>query len=419
MPQQGTFFLTTPLGLICLSLFALLCCVYTVRHYLNRSLESSIPLLPPSQSGAQLPALPNALIQPAEIAYLIRGGDVTHTLIVLAVDLVQRASKTQQDVTFSDGLSEYEKNMFKIVSRTLKEWAIDKAHSTVLGGAKNPIQIVKRLAFLYNFIRNSLAGLIAELLADPRRIKRYFSPQGLLRIIADFTAAGYKQAFHEELRKDLLRRGLLVPERVREKLGQYYFLTAALALIGSGAVALMLVGPNSGVAIVTWITTLLCAFYARTILSLRQFIPMYDEIAIVAEQIARKSIRLAGIRLLLRSVNGLMWCALVLGMALLSGIGLLIVKFALAGSFPFTAYVFIVFMISHFAIADLVFNGFKLLTEECPTPAARAELEKVRKELEHTSPLDAFRSTLSTDSYDPTLSRLLAVYGVELLLILA
>jgi hypothetical protein len=351
-------------------------------------------------------------LRPAEIAYLVRGGDLTHTLIVVVVDLIQRSLKSQ-DSSFTDGLADYEKNMWKFVSRSVKDWAKDK----ILAGAQNPVAITRRMFFLFHFIRTSLRGLLAETVADPKRLKKYFSPGGVLRIIADFTSSGYRQAFQDELRRSLLRRGLLVPEKTREQIGRYFFVIGVVGIISTLVVSFLFL-PTSGVAFVAWISTLIAGFLGRSLLALRHLIPFYEELAVVAEQIRRKSFRLGIVKMVLRSVNAVSWLALVLGVSISIATGFGIIKLIYPAADISIFYAIIALATAHFAIADFIFNGVKLNIQECPTAIAEKQLEEMRQELEHVSPLDTFTTLLSSPDYDPKFSKILALYGVETLLIL-
>lgn len=355
-------------------------------------------------------------LKPAEIAFLLRGGDINHTIIVLAVDLIQRSIKANT-TTFSETLSDYEKSMWRIVTRSVKDWATQKVQQTVASGAKNPIATVRRIVLLYNFIRNSLRGLIADTIADPRQLKKYFSPNGVIRIFIDFTSQGYKQTFQEELRKSLLRRGLLVPEVVREHVGRRFFAIGVLGLIATFITAFCFI-PNGTAAFVTWFAALAAAFAARTLLAVRHLVPFFDELAVVVGQIRRKSFRLNIVKILLRSVNALSWTALLLSLGITLSLGFLFIRACLPGA-GWTEFGALAAMtVANFAIADFIFNGMKLNIEECPTRTAEQQLEQMREELEHVSPLETFRAMLASPNYDPTFSKILALYGIETLLFL-
>ncbi|GEM_PF-533315 len=355
-------------------------------------------------------------LRPAEIAYLVRGGDINHTLIVATVDLIQRSVKSK-DISFTEGLADYERNMWKIVSRSVKDWAIQVGKDKVMAGAKSPVAAARRLLFLYNFIRTSLRGMISDTVADPRKLKKYFSPGGILRIVADFTSSGYKQTFQVELRRSLLRRGLLVPEKTRHQIGRYFFVIGVVGVIFTLVTSLLFL-PTSWVAIVAWTSTLVAGFLGRTLLALRHLIPFYEELAVVAEQIRRKSFRLTIIKILLRSVNAVSWIALFLGIAVSLATGYGIIKAIYPAADITDFYAMLALATANFAIADFAFNGVRLNIEECPTKLAEQQLEDMRQELEHVSPLDTFTTMLSSPDYDPKFSKILALYGVETLLIL-
>lgn len=428
----------TPTTALCLSLFGMLIGLVAARHVLTRALSSGEAQLSESDSFfEQLPATlsstaggitttvatpttiaptTSSRLSPAEIAYLVRGGDITHTLIVAVVDLIQRSVKSQSS-SFQEGLADYEKNMFKIVKKSVTDWAIQVGKDKVMGGAQTPRAIARRLFFLYGFVRNSLRGLIADTIADPRRLKKYFSPAGVVRIIADFTSQGYKQAFQEELRRSLLRRGFLVPEKTRQQIGKYFFGIGIVGIIFTLTTSFLFL-PNMGVAVVAWISTLVAGLLGRTLLALRHLIPFYEELAVVAEQIRRKSFRLSLVKLILRSVNAISWLALFLAVTISLGTGFGIIKLTNPAAGMNDFFAIVVLASAHFAIADFVFNGVRLNIEECPTKLAEAQLEDMRQELEHVSPLDSFTTVLASPDYDPKFSKILALYGVETLLIL-
>lgn len=395
----------SPLVYFCLSLGGLLALLLFSRARLRRMCST-----PRIEQGAE------KTLAPCEIAYLLRGGDVTHTLVVMAVDLLQRKLKNTTD----DGstLAPYEQNMWEIVTRSVKEWAMQKTQETVLAGAKTPMQISRRVFFLYNFMRRSLKTVIGDTIQDPRRLKRYFAPSGLVRILADFTSAGYRQAFQNELRKDLLARGLLVSEETRLKVGKYFFLVAASGLVLSLIPFFLLASLPLAQSIISILSALTAAFLARLILSFRELLPLYQELAIVAEKAERSGWRFKLLKTVLNSVNIIFWLALIFSIFASIGIGFgfLLITGQTANIQSFM-YIFAL-TITYFVIFDFAFEGWKLHIEETPTPEAEKQLALLQKTFSNISPLESFRTVLSSDLYDPTFSQLLALYGIETLLVL-
>lgn len=397
--------LITPLVYFCLSLGGLLVLLLFSRHRLRRMCSS--PLI---ESKA------DNMLAPCEIAYLLRGGDVTHTMVVMAVDLLQRKLKNTTQEEFE--LAPYEQNMWEIVTRSVKEWAMQKTQETVLAGAKTPLQISRRVFFLYNFMRKTLKTVIGDTIQDPRRLKRYFAPSGLVRILADFTSAGYKQAFQTELRKDLLARGLLVSEETRLRVGKYFFLVAISGLVLSLIPLFLLASVPLAQAIISLLSALAAAFLARLILSFRELLPLYQELAIVAEKAERSGWRFKLLKTVLNSVNIIFWFALIVSILASIGIGFgLLLIAGQTANIQSLLYIFAM-TITYFVIFDFAFEGWKLHIEETPTPEAEKQLALLQKTFSHTSPLDSFRAVLSSDKYDPTFSQLLALYGIETLLVL-
>lgn len=391
---------------LCMSLGALLLLLFFARKTLRLSC---------SEKEHLAPVLNSKDMAPAEIAYLLRGGDVTHTLIVVAVDLLQRNLKSANQ----ELLAPYEKNMWEIVTRSAKEWAMQKTQETVMAGAKTPLQITRRVMFLYTFVRKSLKSVVSDTIADPRKLKRYFSPHGLLRILADFTSAGYKQAFQEEIRKDLLARGLLIPEAKRVKTGQIFFVVAIVALALTFAASIICTeGSNSRAGAVTFAIALSAGFLARLALSLREMLPLYEELGLVAEKVDRKSKRLQVLKFFLRSVNVLFWILLFFVLAIVLGIGFGMLHIFQLSTGWNSFFELVALTVTNFVIADFVFEGWKLQIEERPTPEAEKQLLEMQKSFSEKSPLESFKDVLASADYDPTFSRLLALYGVETLFVL-
>lgn len=397
--------LISPLAYFCVSLAGLLVLLLLIRFNLRQLCSSGRK----EQQG-------KSALAPCEIAYLLRGGDVTHTLVVLAVDLLQRKLKN----TLDDGstLAPYEQNMWGIVTRSVKEWAMQKTQETVLKGAKTPLQITRRVFFLYNFVRKSLKTVIGDTIQDPRKLKKYFAPSGLVRIIADFSSAGYKQAFQSELRKDLLARGLLVPEEIRLRTGNYFFIAAVVGLALSLIPVFLISSLTTTQAIISVLASLTAAFVARLILGFRELLPLYQELALVAEKAQRSGWRFKLLKIVLNSVNVIFWLALIVSILASLGIGFgLLLIIGQNATFQSLLYI-LSLTITYFVIFDFAFEGWKLHIEETPTIEAEKQLEQLQKTFAQSSPLEAFRLVLSSDQYDATFSQLLALYGIETLLVL-
>ncbi|MEZ4537264.1 MAG: hypothetical protein R3D26_20035 [Cyanobacteriota/Melainabacteria group bacterium] len=357
-------------------------------------------------------------LRPAEIAYLIRGGDTTHALIVLAADLMQRALKRGDDMSFLNQLTDYEKNMWTVTKKALSDWAQQKAKKTILGNARNPIQIAKRLSFLYRFITGSLSTMIRESINDPKRLRKYFSAQGLWRIIADFTSAGYRQAFENEIRETLLKRGLLVEAERRKKYASLLFTASILGFAGVFLVAAISF-KTWYLALVLGSGSLFAAALFRIVLIARQLLPFYEELAVVANQIERTSRRLSLIKFLLRFINTLNWLVAILLGGIISALVLTLAKLLYfeGGSDLILGYLGL--FTANFACVDLLFKALDLSFNDQPSKIALDEIKILKEDLKEIKPLNSFKEYLDSQVYNPKFSRLIAVYGIETLFILA
>lgn len=357
-------------------------------------------------------------LRPAEIAYLIRGGDTTHALIVLAADLMQRALKRGDDMSFLNRLTDYEKNMWTVTKKALTDWAQQKAKKTILGDARSPIQIAKRLSFLYRFITSSLSTMIKDSINDPKRLRKYFSAQGLWRIIADFTSAGYRQAFEKEIRETLLNRGLLI-ETARRK--RYASLLLTASILGFAGVFLVaaLAFKTWYLALVLGTGSLVAATIFRTVLIARQLLPFYEELAVVANQIERTSRRLNLVKFLLRSVDTLNWLVAILLGGIISVLVLTLAKLLYLEGGGDLVLGYLGLFVTNFACVDLLFKALDLSFNDQPSKIALQEIKLLKEDLKEIKPLNSFKEYLDSQVYNPKFSRLIAVYGIETLFILA
>lgn len=351
-------------------------------------------------------------LRPAELAYLIRGGDITHTIIVMIVDLLQRILKGNLY------LAPYEVNVSTVVKKAIKDWAEKKIDEVVPKDiTKDPIGQVKKLLFLYNWIRTSLKGLIAETVRDPRHLRKYFTVNGLLRLLAELSVSGYKESIRRDLRQNLLARGLIVPEDRRTKYGIMQRLLAATAGITALVVTWFVVG-NAYAAIFICLSSLVVAAATHIVLFAKQLIPLYLEIADLVSSVDRKSWRLTVLRSLLRLLTMGLWvftCGLV-GCSLL--VSFLILKVISPAAAMNDFLMILSLSLAQIACFEAYLSGWRLTVDEQPTRLALKEIDRARARLAPVSPLDSFKTVVASPDYDPQFSQLLAIYGIEMFVIL-
>jgi hypothetical protein len=354
------------------------------------------------------------LLAPVEFAYLMRRGDTNHALAVLAVDLIQRAVKSQ---TSSTGirLARYELRMWEFVKDSIKTWAQEKKDQLLLEGMKkDPVAYVRRMSGIYRFFRDNLATFVVQVTKDPRQLRKYFSFAGIFKLLADFSTAGYQQSFENELRNDLIARGLLVTEERKMQAAQACFILAACALV----VVLAVFSQTLGIGIC--LGAVLVTTIARAILFIKELIPYYADVLDLLGHIHRHSWRIS----LFKGVVGLVRVAF-------HTVSIL----TFAGGF-LGIYLFVHFFQSRLDVAqtylltltlcilirvclDLAIAGWQILLDEWPTSQGKLLAMQTRDRIKSASPLEEFIVVLQTGDYDQTFSEMVALYGIETLFFLA
>jgi hypothetical protein len=358
-------------------------------------------------------------LRPAEIAYLSSNGDISHTLLVLGADLVQRALKAKlSDDNRIPELAPYETRMWDLAKETIKDWALTKADKHLpMDIKKDPVEYVRRVSKIYNFVVHTARHFVVKVLQDPRQIRRYFKMSAIATLIADFSTAGYKAAFEEEFKNNLRSRGLIVPLMRKRNYAKNYTLLAVAGAALNAVVIFIFIQPwTFALGLVAMCLT--SAILLRFALLLLHSIPYYAEIAEVIGHLKRQSWRLQMLRILIRSITALTYGVLFIGFLALAGIALAILTFGFHHSHLVFLSIYILLTIAFMIPVQAFIDGWRLTIEERATAEGERQLNLVRHELAQSSPLDSFKEVLQTTEYVPTFSELLALYGIETLLIL-
>jgi hypothetical protein len=353
-------------------------------------------------------------LRPAELAYLLRSGDMGHTMTVMAIDLIQRAVKGKAEA--SGEIAAYEDKMWAIAKRSVKEWA----KKTVLLPSqmnRDPIGFAKRMSRFYVFVATTASKFLQNVISDPRQIRKYFSLAGVLRLVSDFSSAGYQQALEAELKADLTVRGLLVSDSRRIFFSRLYFIIAAFGIAVAYLSVQTLLG-NNFLAMATFFISLLGALVLRMSVTLREVIPLYTEVAEILGHLTRKSWRIAVLRTILHLLRFFMFAFLVLIFSTFVAINFIVASSFNAGSIQ-TLCCIIVLTLGLIPSIDFLVDAFVLTYEQKATSLAEAQIAKYKKRLSHLSPFNSFLQTMQSAAYDQEFSELLAIYGIEMLLVLA
>lgn len=359
---------------------------------------------------------PSRTLAPAELAYLLRDGDMPHTLVVMSVDLIQRQIKAG-DPDSTPALRSYEKQVWTSVKEFLKQFAQQKAgHLIPMDDLKNPVKWAVRFSALKKFIGENLRSFVADLIQDPRHIKKYFSLAGVARLALHFYTSSVRIAVQRELRQELLQEGFLVTEQRRK---QFALMIAALipAMVASVLlIAFALQFQPFALVPVAMVAGLINAIVVRLLIELPGFIPTFDEFAKVAAELHRGGLRLTVVRTILKAARVIIGIAIALASALL-----LLGDTALFG-FLFQTnpmFVLVAETVLGFSIVACALDYHSLTFRDHASEAGELQMQQRRAEISRLRPLDTYRHVLSDPAYDPTLSQLVAVYGIETLWLLS
>lgn len=354
-------------------------------------------------------------LRPVEFAYLMRNGDGSHALATLVVDLVQRCVKSNIGSTPLP-LADYEVAMWDVVKKSVTTWASEKKEALMIESfKKDPAAYVRRWSGIYAFLRKNIKPFVSGVTKDPRNLRRYFSFGGIFKLIADFSTAGYQQAFQRELKQSLLNRGLIVSPQRKE--------TASRIMLAIGVVGLLLAALFSAIVLHSFflfIFTGLIAFFTRGVLFLKSVIPFYSDILNLFTHIERGGVRLRVVQSIAVTLNNIFYG--IATFTFLLGIFFLHLYLQAGGQSVNTpaTYMCSIAMAGFLIVcAEILLTGMRIKTEEWQTDRGRKLADKIRKKIRSASPLDEFKNVLQNTEYDETFSDVVGLYGIETLLFLA
>ncbi len=353
------------------------------------------------------------LLAPVEFAYLMRRGDPNHAIAVLAVDLIQRAIKSQTS-NEKIVLASYELRMWDLVKNAVHNWAQEKKEQILLDGLKkDPIAYVRRMSGIYKFLRDNLATFVVQVSKDPRHLRKYFSFAGIFKLLADFSTAGYQQSFEVELKKDLIARGLLVAETRKLRAGQACFMIAASGFV----LALAAFSQPLGVGIS--MGAILATTISWAVLFIKELIPYYSDVLDLLSHIHRRSWRITLLQSIVRVIRIGFHSASLLTFA--GGFAAIYayVHFLRADmDQPATSVLILALCFSIRVCLDTAARGWQILLEQWPTNKGQRLAAQTRERIKSGSPLEEFVSVLQSGEYDQTFSEMVALYGIETLFFL-
>lgn len=364
-------------------------------------------------------------LRPVEIGYMLRGGDTNHALLVMGVDLLQRAAKLQLGAAIPEP-AEYEKKMWSLAKDAAKEWAMKKVETHLPADLKkNPAVFVKKIYDIYIFCTKSLKLVVKDIIDDPRQLKRYFSAGGVMRLLTDFISAGYQNAFNNALRVYLIENNFLVKEEKRVIAARNTSLVSFSIFAAVFLFSLAMVGTANGVpqmliagAIIAG-SAIVSSFFITAIFAVRELLPHITEFENLAKILNRDSWRLR----VLQTARKAMFVALGLlalgASSLLFTCGFLWLKFFGYQNAQALTFISVILAFPCLRAFLLLLRSWKLTRTEIATTYGEAELEKAKQRLVQLRPVAALKHVLKEEDYDPVFSELMALYGIEALILLA
>ncbi|MFN8656019.1 MAG: hypothetical protein U0105_06745 [Candidatus Obscuribacterales bacterium] len=369
-------------------------------------------------SPVSLPVVGNeGELRPAELAYLVRDGDMTHTMIVMALDLIQRAVKSQTATNVGENLAPYEMEIWQRVKSQVRGWAEKKVNEVNPLATVNPAEVLRRLNAIKVFFTTTVGRFLQDVVRDPKRIKGYFTLTGILRVVADLTRAGYGAVIEQDMRNALLSRGLIVEESQRTRGGTFSLVAAGVSFVLMIAACLLLQGLTEPAVYATFMAACGGAFFSavilRALLMVPQFVPFYEEISLVLSEASRSSWQVVALRTVFGLARLIAWSLFAVTILIILGIASLVFSFAMHAEVGGALLALFAASVWWMTFMQLLIDAHGLIMRENKTLRAERQVEKAKQEIKHATALGTLKDVFANPDYDPTFSNLVAVYGVE------
>gem|GEM_PF-1594144 len=364
-------------------------------------------------------------LAPTEVAYLAREGDSGFALLVLLFDVLHREMKDKitggDIITYDENQKTYEVALRKAAGGSIKEWSrrkIEKATEIFNYNTVNDrIKLVRRLPALYKLIRTGAEETIKETFRDPRNLKKFVSVPGLMRLTAEMGAAGYKLTLAEELKQKLTDEGFLATDDTRLKTVKVLVTIFAVSQMSLLALILLTL-PSHLQALIIYFCAFIAALVLEACARVREFLPLYNELARALSTVGDANVRIKTIRHCLKVVTMILNALTVVTFIILFGSGSLFL-FLTHTVASFTVYLMLVaqMLVQRLTLSYLV-EAYKLSTGEMPTKAAHKNIAALQKRYKQDATLPALKNMLSQGDYSQDLTYLIALYGLETLLLI-
>lgn len=356
-----------------------------------------------------------------ELAYLLRKGDTGHCLAVMIVDSVQRLLKAPDIVQSDDRAAQYQQQLLGTIKRYLKTKATQKTTEIIdIRKLRTPSGLIDGLTKLKLFIVGRVRPFVKNMVRDPKHLKKYFSPAGIMRILADLYCTGIKDSLEHDLKTGLIKRGLLSSDEARTRCATRLWRIAVLsATIPVFVTWLLLWSVDVGVAIFFTLAAVLNGAALNIALAVRQFMPFYDEIATVLRTVDRRDLRLFLLRVLFNSARTIIVVAFLLIAAIFltieSGISFQVCLPVAWLPQQVQVSLLLALSLNVFVCIKLALHATAVNNDPQPTASGSRALNHYRNSLKNLSPLQVLQETINSRGYDERLAMLVSLYGIETL----
>lgn len=340
---------------------------------------------------------------------------------MLGADILQRVIKGQISDKPVPPQAEYERQALTMakdqVSDWARNWAARKAGEVLPPDVrKDPVGFAKGISKTYAFFAVTVRSFIANTLKDPWQIRNYISLPGVARLIFSISVAGYQNALEDGLRTELLNRGFLLAEKQRIEISDRLSAIALISFAASLGLVAWTIHPV-WLAVAAVVSGTILAVCLHFTLAVRKLIPLYMELREIISGIGRAGFRLTIVRIALGMVTAVCRIASAAAFCAVGGVIFLILHFLLHEASNVILMTYLL-TLPLFLSMSAMMASWRFRQQDQPSARAHAELEQLRMRLAPIKVMDSIRNVLLSAEYDETFSQMLALYGVESLLLI-
>ncbi len=363
-------------------------------------------------------------VSPAELAFLFRPDDLTHCMVVTAVDLLQKGLKSPSSLGEEVYALEFKQEIWRVVTEYIKTWSEQKTQALLPElKTRSPVKILTGLWRIRIFLLESIKGFYAEFIKDPLHIRKYFSVSGLVRLLVSLLASNLKIKLGDNVRSALLLKRLLVDPDSRQRCSDKIKTLAIVHLCISALLFYFCPLQISAIAIfVLVIFSLSNAMVLRGLAQLAQSVPFFEEVNLALKGIKRQGMRISILKLLV-------WVIQKGVLILLSSAGIIVLviqtvvlfELCMPKMWPWylSSIALFVFSANSLVILDAIITSVWLANTDQVTSEGDKEIARCHTRLRNVGPIKALSNSLADPEYNEELSEVVALYGIETLVLLA